>query len=224
MTPSRIRYGPICVVLDHLPDQCAKDHTSTEMLVSHATYDQLKVLDFRVVQMWRRPMQFPAKKTPTVVTAPRGNCHGRARLIRHVACFYGCISRFSYMPPGPSRSAWYSTARGWSETFRNTETSPIKRNLQGPLDGLLCLFPSDHGDARVGRVPAGGIATAETDMSLNHDKTTTADSAPTRLALLIGSFGGTRSLSAKLCNGSCGGLRLCNRVPAARHENLPMVG
>lgn len=27
------------MVLDSLPDQCAKDHTSTEMLVSHATYD-----------------------------------------------------------------------------------------------------------------------------------------------------------------------------------------
>lgn len=61
------------MVLDSLPDQCAKDHTSTEMLVSHATYDQPKVLDFRVVQMWRRPMQLPAKKTPTMFTAPRRN-------------------------------------------------------------------------------------------------------------------------------------------------------
>lgn len=74
-----------------------------------------KVLDFRVVQMWRRPMQLPAKKTPTVVTAPRPNCHGRSRLIRvgrPVACFYGCISRFSYMPSGPSRSAWHFHCRG----------------------------------------------------------------------------------------------------------------
>lgn len=64
-----------------------------------------------------------------------GSCHGRSRLIRPVACFCGCISRFSYMPPGPSRSAWHSTARGWSETFRNTGTSPIRRSPppQAPL-------------------------------------------------------------------------------------------
>lgn len=89
VTPSRIRYGPIDVVLDSLPDQCAKDHTSTEMPVSHATYDKPKVLDFRVVQMWRRPMQLPAKKTPTLNRAPRRNRNDRSRLIRPVACFLG---------------------------------------------------------------------------------------------------------------------------------------
>lgn len=192
VTPSRIRYGSIGVVLDSLPDQCAKDHTSTEMLVSHATYDQLKVLDFRVVQMWRRPMQLPAKKTPTIKQHCVETGNGRSRLIRPVACFCGCISRFSYMPPsGPSRSAWQSTARGWSETFRNAWNQP--NNKRASLDGLLCLFPSDHGDARVGRLPEGDIATARPTRLSHHDKTT-ADSAPTRLALFIGRDGGKHNV------------------------------
>lgn len=84
-----------------------------------------------------------------------------------------------------------STARGWSETFRNAWNQP--GNKRASLDGLLCLFPSDHGDARVGRVPEGDIATARTTRLSHHDKTT-ADSAPMKLALFIGRGGGRHNL------------------------------
>lgn len=109
---------------------------------------------------------------------------------------------------------------GSSETFRNTRTQP---NQKVPLDELLCLFPSDHGDARVVRVPGGDIATARQARLVPRQHKTTADNAPTRLALFIGRGGGTHSLVRSCAMGDCGGLRLCNKVLAVRHENLPIV-
>lgn len=221
VTPSRIRYGPIHVVLDSLPDQCAKDHTSTEMLVSHATYDLAPSSRFQGCANVEATDAITREENPdrrygAASRLPRPvQTHTTSRML------YGCISRFSYMPSGPSRSAWHSTAGVWSETFRNTGTQP---NQKVPLDGLLCLFPSDHGDARVGRVPEGDIATARLARLSSRQHKTTADSAPTRLVMLIGRGGGTHSLVQCCAMGDCGGLGLCDKVRAARHENLPMVG
>lgn len=143
VTPSRIRYGPIDVVLDSLPDQCAKDHTSTEMPVSHATYDKPKVLDFRVVQMWRRPMQLPAKKTPTLNRAPRRNCRTGPDSYdqSHALWVHLPIQLHAAWPVPLSRSAWHSTARGWSETFRNTGA---QSNERYPFMPLMACCVSSH--------------------------------------------------------------------------------
>lgn len=112
VTPSRIRYGPIHVVLDSLPDQCAKDHTSTEMLVSHATYDMAQ--RFSISGLCKcggvrcnNPRRKPRHRYAAASRLPRPvQTHTTGRML------YGCISRFSYMPPGPSRSAWHFHCRG----------------------------------------------------------------------------------------------------------------
>lgn len=128
VTPSRIRYGSIQVVLDSLPDQCAKDHTSTEMLVSHATYDLVLGSRFQGYANVEAPDAITREENPdrrygsaSILPKPWPvQTHTTRRML------YGCISRFSYMPPGPSRSAWHSSAGGWSETFRNTGDQPNK--------------------------------------------------------------------------------------------------
>lgn len=83
--------------------------------------------------------------------------------------------------PVPFRLAFH--CRGFVRDIPEHWNQP---NQKVPLDGLVCLFPSDHGDARVGRVPEGDIATARQTRASPRQHKPAADNAPTRLAPLIG--------------------------------------
>lgn len=171
VTPSRIRYGPIHVVLDSLPDQCAKDHTSTEMLVSHATYDLAPSSRFQgcanveasdAITREENPDRQHKHRVEAATAGPGSYDPSHAFMGASpdsVTCRLARPVPLGIPLPGPRQRH--------SGTL---EPSPIKKY---PLDGLLCLFPSDHGDARVGRVPEGDIATARLARLLSQQHKTT---------------------------------------------------
>lgn len=125
-------------------------------------------------------MQLPEKKTPTVVTTQHPNTAGPDSYDRSHALWVHLPIQLHAAWPVPFRLAFH--CRG---LVRDIPEHWGQLNEKGPLDGLLCLSPSDHGDARVGRVPEGDIARCKTDAYL----TTTSRrliTNPTRLALSIG--------------------------------------
>lgn len=161
------------MVLDSSPDQCAKDHTSTEIPVSHATYDSPNSMSQfpGLCDVEAGDAGNPRRKPRTrliATAAPLCNCHRPGPGSHDRRMLYGCISRFSYMPPGPSRSRLHSTAGASSETLRSSETRP----MGGTLMGCCVSFHRTMGHARVGSCTGqrhGHYCTRRTCLSPNRD-------------------------------------------------------
>lgn len=77
-------------------------------------------------------------------------------------------------------------------------------NEKGPLDGLLCLSPSDDGDARVGPCTGRRHTQMQDRRVYHHDKSTT-DNEPHEAGSLHWLRRRNRQPSARLCNGNSGG-------------------
>lgn len=149
------------MVLDSLPDQCAKDHTSIEMLVSHATYDQAQGSRFQGCANVEATDAITREENPD---RRYGSASKLPRPVQTHTSWTTCRMLLWVHLPIQLHAVWPVPFRlafplpGARQRHSGTlEPRPIKK---GPLDGLLCLFPSNHGDARVGRVPEGDIATA----------------------------------------------------------------
>lgn len=129
-----------------------------------------KVLDFRVVQNVEAPDAITREENPDHLRHRRPNCqrpvqtHTTGRMLLWVHLPIQLHAAW----PVPFRLAFH--CRG---LVRDIPEHWGQLNEKGPLDGLLCLSPSDDGDARVGRVPEGDIAQMQDTRVYHHDKSTT---------------------------------------------------